>query len=133
MNISLNKFGYHLHCSYTTYDGRVLKCYTKLDLGVNRFAYELDGKVIVSNIEGKKAANEYFVKNFLDIIDVDSKVMYPRNHLFAIHYHISSRKQDKVNLRSGKSVQEVKETWLAQHEFAIANHGYQLIRIEEIY
>lgn len=133
MENNLHKFGYRLNCSYKTYDGRTLKCYIKFEFDVNRYAYELDDKVIISNIEGKKSANDYFIRNFLDIVDTSTKVIHPRNRLFAIHYHIGSRKQDKVTLKNGESLEEVKNTWLAQHEFAIANHDYQLVKIDEIY
>ena len=129
----LKKYGYIPNCSYTTKDGRTLTCYIKFEIDVNRFAYDLDGEVIISNIQGKADANKYFIQYLASKVNLDSKVLHPRDHLYAIHYHVGDRNKDMVMLRNAKSLEEVKDTWFRHYEYAIANHDYSLVGIKEIY
>lgn len=134
MNQSLFHMGYRLHCTYDVYEGRVLNCYIKFDISQNSYAFELDGKVVKYGIQGKDAANAYFKVHFADIVDLDSKVERPRSHLYYVHYRIKSRNQDMVQVRTSTLNKDAFIAWWANaYSAAIANHGYELQRVEQAY
>lgn len=134
MNSNLFRMGYRLHCTYTTYDGRVLNCYIKFDLLENSYAFELDGIVVENGIHGKDSANEFFKRRFADIVDLSSKEVRKRNHLYYVHYRINSRGQDMIQARTSQlSTEEFVEWWHKAYEFAIRNHGYELVEVEQAF
>lgn len=133
MNKNLHRWGYRPHCSYSTKDGATLICHISLDLACPLYAFELDGKILISGIEGKAQANYFFKNHYLSLVNLESKKLFPRKHLYYIHYHIGDRMQDMVCMKTGDSKEQIEADWLKAYKFAILNHGYQLQKIEEIY
>lgn len=134
MNKQLYNLGYRLHCTYSTYDGRVLKGYIKFDLLDNVYAFEFDNKVIQYGISGKDSANEFFKRRFADIVDTSTKKVYPRLHLYYVHYRVNSRGEDMVQTRTSKLEKgEFIKWWNEAYRYAIANHGYELVDVEQAF
>ena len=133
MNQDLHRWGYRPHCSYSTKDGATLICHISLDLVCPLYAFELNGKILASKIEGKSEANQYFKDHLLPSVNLSTKKVLPRKHIYYIHYHIGDRNQDMVCMKTGDSKEQIEADWLKAYKFAILNHGYQLQKIEEIY
>ena len=130
----LFKLGYRLHCTYQTYDSRVLKCYIRFDICENAYAFELDNEIVKMDIEGKAAANKFFKEKFADIVDLDSKELRKRTYLYYVHYRVASRGKDMVQVRtSALTKDEFIQWWHETYKFAIMNHGYELIKVEQAY
>jgi hypothetical protein len=133
MDMQLFKWGYRRHCSYASDEG-VLDCYIKFDLNENTYAFVYCGETVKTGIKGRDEANEFFKNNFAHIVDLGSKVVHERNHLYYIHYRINSRGKDMVCMRTSKmSLEEITEWWHKTYEFAISNYGYELQKIEQAY
>lgn len=129
----LYKMGYRLHCTYNTHSGDVLRCFIKFDLLENVYAFQIGDKVITSGLSGKVAANNYFKNNLANIVDLASKKVEQRQHLYYIHYKGHNGK-DMVEMRTTKmSLRDLTVKWHEWYKSAIQNHGYRLQYIEQAF